>query len=578
MLKILIKLNFIFYTFDYSNMEETKICTCSNCPFKDVPQSINQFINSRNKSKLTDYCLTCRKYNNSFKKNNNIKEENNNMEEENEETNNLDHPEVSEEFALANGWKKCSRPRGCKYKGKYQPPTQFESRSPGHGPTNECLSCRTTKNDAANNNREKKIANGEGDVLKQKDHEKNIKAYQKQKEKLNENIKNTPIGFQHCSNKNCKDPIQPYYKFKENPGNCEECRNKYREIDANRRDKNKENGKSKEKEIKRTENVEKKIEELKKDVKDGYKICEHIKCNAREQLEEDFIDCNGNLSNNCFRCRYTGNFYSRMSRLNKKDDINHREKIIQQQRDWRINNPDKCIKYNDNRRIDTRSKIKDYISKCENDLKSHKITFDLLFDEAEEYCLSDCYWCGYCPENKQQINGIDRIDNTKGYYPDNCVPCCADCNIMKGEALVDNFIKRCKHLAHKFNSDIGDNTWIYNSDIFFDEKQDGKNHNKSGPNKLFISYMSRAKIKNRKFELTKEIFNDLLKMNCNYCGYSEFIKHNNMTIDRVDSYSHYTLDNCVPACACCNYMKNKIDLNIFKSKITNIAIKHGANY
>lgn len=465
----------------------------------------------------------------------------------------------------------------CDFKNTPQSINQFINISNGT-PTGVCLSCRTQKNKKAKENEEKKIANGEEEQVKIKKQVKNKKQTIRRKEKnkkLNENVK---FGYQICVNHNCKNPEQPKENFVKNPGNCEECRIPARIIDANRRERDKGNGKSKEKEIKRIENVKNNVEELKNNVKDGYKICEHIKCNAREQLEEDFIDCNGNLSNNCSICRHNQNVYSQMSRLNKKDDIKYRENIIEKQRTWRHNNPDKCIKYNSRRRIDTRTKIKDYIAKCEKGNKPEGVEFNLLFEDAEAYCLSDCYYCGYYPKDEQQINGIDRVDNTEGYYLGNCVSCCANCNIMKGKTLIDNFIKRCKHLAHKFNPEIGDNSWIYSSDIFYDEKKEGKYWNKYDSNQLFSSYKYRAKIKNRKFELTKEVFNDLLKMNCNYCGYSEFIKHNNMTIDRVDSNGDYILDNCIPACACCNYMKNKIDLNIFKSKITNIAINHGANY
>jgi hypothetical protein len=29
------------------------------------------------------------------------------------------------------------------------------------------------------------------------------------------------------------------------------------------------------------------------------------------------------------------------------------------------------------------------------------------------------------------FNGIDRVDNTKGYTLENCVPCCTRCNLAK---------------------------------------------------------------------------------------------------------------------------------------------------
>lgn len=42
-------------------------------------------------------------------------------------------------------------------------------------------------------------------------------------------------------------------------------------------------------------------------------------------------------------------------------------------------------------------------------------------------------------------NGIDRVDNTKGYTIDNVVPCCGICNMAKGklnQQEFQNWIKR----------------------------------------------------------------------------------------------------------------------------------------
>ena len=36
-------------------------------------------------------------------------------------------------------------------------------------------------------------------------------------------------------------------------------------------------------------------------------------------------------------------------------------------------------------------------------------------------------------------NGLDRIDNAKDHSPDNVVPCCWDCNNMRGASTVDEF-------------------------------------------------------------------------------------------------------------------------------------------
>lgn len=57
----------------------------------------------------------------------------------------------------------------------------------------------------------------------------------------------------------------------------------------------------------------------------------------------------------------------------------------------------------------------------------------------------DCHYCGSPPKNfmrkkrcgdlKFYYQGIDRIDNNKGYLLDNVVPCCYRCNQIKSDVL-----------------------------------------------------------------------------------------------------------------------------------------------
>lgn len=69
----------------------------------------------------------------------------------------------------------------------------------------------------------------------------------------------------------------------------------------------------------------------------------------------------------------------------------------------------------------------------------------------------DCYWCGSKPNNKLKgsvifhlkgqdhsdyeflYNGLDRIDNTKGYTEDNVNPCCYVCNRARNNMLFEEF-------------------------------------------------------------------------------------------------------------------------------------------
>jgi hypothetical protein len=44
-----------------------------------------------------------------------------------------------------------------------------------------------------------------------------------------------------------------------------------------------------------------------------------------------------------------------------------------------------------------------------------------------------CYYCkGPLPETG---HGLDRLDNSNGYHPLNVVPCCGDCNRLRGDRL-----------------------------------------------------------------------------------------------------------------------------------------------
>ena len=55
-------------------------------------------------------------------------------------------------------------------------------------------------------------------------------------------------------------------------------------------------------------------------------------------------------------------------------------------------------------------------------------------------------------------NGIDRIDNNKGYTIDNIVPCCAKCNYAKGKLTLQEFKELIEGIYnHRFNDKKGKN-------------------------------------------------------------------------------------------------------------------------
>ena len=82
------------------------------------------------------------------------------------------------------------------------------------------------------------------------------------------------------------------------------------------------------------------------------------------------------------------------------------------------------------------------------DAKAKGIEYNLTEEQFREITQKDCYYCGAKPNNiskcpefngNYKYNGIDRIDNDKGYVSDNIVPCCITCNYAKGTKTMQEF-------------------------------------------------------------------------------------------------------------------------------------------
>ena len=72
--------------------------------------------------------------------------------------------------------------------------------------------------------------------------------------------------------------------------------------------------------------------------------------------------------------------------------------------------------------------------------------------------------------------------------------------------------------------------------------------------------------------INEDEFNELTKKNCNYCD-----KEGANGIDRVNNSIGYTLDNCVPCCKHCNYVKGNLSQVDFKTWKNRFVLKQSAN-
>jgi hypothetical protein len=92
--------------------------------------------------------------------------------------------------------------------------------------------------------------------------------------------------------------------------------------------------------------------------------------------------------------------------------------------------------------------------------------FELSLQEFKVLTSSNCFYCGSPPEQYQaavqqehhtpyKYNGVDRLDNDKGYTKENSVPCCRYCNSAKSNRTLQEFTAWIAKLCNKFTSPYG---------------------------------------------------------------------------------------------------------------------------
>lgn len=90
-----------------------------------------------------------------------------------------------------------------------------------------------------------------------------------------------------------------------------------------------------------------------------------------------------------------------------------------------------------------------------NGARDRNLTFELTHIEFKDLVLSNCYYCGATPEERNSnpalafnANGIDRKINSIGYTAQNCVACCTKCNRMKMSLNYNDFLSHIQKIAN----------------------------------------------------------------------------------------------------------------------------------
>ena len=84
------------------------------------------------------------------------------------------------------------------------------------------------------------------------------------------------------------------------------------------------------------------------------------------------------------------------------------------------------------------------INSIRSNANNRKIPMLLSKDEIKQFLYKPCYYCG-----QEKCMGVDRIDSSKGYTKENCVPCFFICNRIKNKYSLDVFLDRVEKIYLK---------------------------------------------------------------------------------------------------------------------------------
>jgi hypothetical protein len=207
----------------------------------------------------------------------------------------------------------------------------------------------------------------------------------------------------------------------------------------------------------------------------------------------------------------------------------------------------KCENYNNKERY-----FKEYVVSA----AKRGFEMNLCFERFSQFIIQECSYCGNFREG--EVNGIDRVDNSKGYSSENCVTACWKCNRIKHVYNQEFFLEKCKLLSTRS---------MANKSFFTKWKE----YYSQSQYKQFIGYLQDAQKRGLPVEITREQWEQLTRSPCYLCG---FQSEKGIGIDRVDNtVRSYTLLNSRPCCSPCNTMKGEIELEEFIAHCTTITAR-----
>lgn len=124
--------------------------------------------------------------------------------------------------------------------------------------------------------------------------------------------------------------------------------------------------------------------------------------------------------------------------------LEHKEEYRENKRNYYLENKDKILLENSLWRKTFNGRLLSY----KRNAKKRNIEWLLTDDEFKSFWGKPCSYCG----DSIDTIGIDRIENNKSYFLNNCTPCCSICNTMKMNLDTSDFINKISQILKNFKN------------------------------------------------------------------------------------------------------------------------------
>ena len=183
-------------------------------------------------------------------------------------------------------------------------------------------------------------------------------------------------------------------------------------------------------------------------------------CSRAPQPLEQFLDKNSKEVATCLKCR------EKQRKHDKKPDRREKHNELQKEKgyykEWRAKQleerPEEYRQHNNEVTSAWRAENAEHAARwyrthvnprldaLKRAAVTRRIEWRLTDEEAKVMLTSPCVYCNHI-DLEVRVNGIDRLDSARPYETANCLPCCKDCNYMKGTYDPKTFIERAKKIA-----------------------------------------------------------------------------------------------------------------------------------